>query len=84
MADTIAPAGMHILHRALRYNKPNNLFKTTEVFLLLRFFNKTRTLLLFLGFQYLELQNNYKRTLNSEGSLFIDSGVGHVQFYALF
>ena len=40
-------------------------FKITKESFLLRFFNKTRALLLFLGFQDLELQNDYKHTLNS-------------------
>ena len=45
-ADTIAPAGMHILCILLRYNKPNK----HENHNLLHFYNKTRALVLFLGF----------------------------------
>ena len=51
---------MHILCIALRYNKPKN-FQITKVFFLLCYFNKTRALVLFLGFPYFELQNIYKR-----------------------
>ena len=75
MADTIAPAGMHILCIALRYNKPN---KLTKVSYLLCFFDKTRASVLFLGFQYLELQNIYKHITNSVVSSSIDSGAGLV------
>ena len=54
--DTIVPAGMHILCIALRYIKPNK----SENNYLLRFFNKTKASVLFLGFRYFELQNIYK------------------------
>ena len=41
-------------------------------------YHKTRASVLFLGFQYLQLQNIYKRITNSVVSSFIDSGVGLV------
>ena len=72
MADAIAPASMHILCIALRYNKPNITY-------FLHFFNKTRASVLSLGFRYL-LRNIHKRIQNcikfqySVVSLFIDSG----------
>ena len=46
VAETIAPAGMHILcmHRDIIS------FKITKVSLLSRFFNKTKASVLFLGF----------------------------------
>ena len=57
-AETSVPAGMHIIICiALRYNKP---IKITKVFFLLCYFNKTRALVLFLGFRYFDLQNIYK------------------------
>ena len=53
VADTIVPAGMHILCTALRYNKPN---------IKKAFFFKKLELVLFLGFQYFELRNSYKNS----------------------
>ena len=58
VADAIAPAYMHILCIALRYNKPNKLENYKSI-LFVTLFNKTRALVLFLGFQYFELQNIY-------------------------
>ena len=83
VANAIAPAGMHILCIVMRYNKPNKL----EVSYLLHLFNKTSASVLYLEFQYFELQNIYKRIpspiripiFSSElASSFIDSGVGLV------
>ena len=61
-ADTIAPAGMHILCIAHEIINQTN-FKITKVFFILRYFNKTRASVLFLGFPYLELGNIYKQFL---------------------
>ena len=41
-------------------------------------FNKTRALVLFLGFPYFELRNIYTRITNSVVSSFIDSAAGLV------
>ena len=60
-ADAIAPAGMHILCIALRYNKPNKFSNITKVSFSLRFFNKPKASFLFLGFQYFKIQNIYKQ-----------------------
>ena len=73
---------MHILCIAMRYNKPNKTI--TKAIYLLHFFNKTSASVLFLEFQYFELQNIYKRPIripifSSElASSFIDSGAGLV------
>ena len=48
-ANAIAPASMHILCIALRYNSQTSL-KITKVSYLLRFFNKARASVLSLGF----------------------------------
>ena len=71
VANTIAPAGMHLLCIALRFNKPS----ITKVSY---FFNKNRASVLFLGFQYFELQNINESITNSVVNLFIDNGAGLV------
>ena len=55
VADIIAPAGTHILCIALS-QKNLKITKVSYVFI-----NKTRSSVLFLGFQYFELRNIYKR-----------------------
>ena len=83
MADTIAPAGMHILCIAMRQTS----LKITKAIYLLRFFNKTSASVLFLEFRYFELRNIYKRIpspiripiFSSElASSFMDSRAGLV------
>ena len=70
----------------MRYNKPNKLENHKSIYLL-RLFNKTSALVLFLEFQYFELRNIYKQIPNSVripifsselASSFIDSGAGLV------
>ena len=81
MANAIVPASMHILCIALRYLISQTSLRITKVSYLLRFFNKTRALVLSLGFHYFELRNIYNEFQEfqySVVSLFIDSGVGLV------
>ena len=57
-----APAGLHILCIAVRYNKPNKPEKYPIYYAC--FFNKTRASVLFLGFCYFELKDIYKQIVN--------------------
>ena len=75
---------MHCLCITLRYfNKPNKP-ENNKVSFLLHFFNKTRALILSIGFRYFELQNIYKKFQIAQEfkysvvSFFIDKGVGIV------
>ena len=86
MANTIAPAGVHILCIAMRYDKPNKL-ENHKSNLFITFLDKTSAPVLFLEFRYFELWNIYKRNpspiripiFSSElASSFIDSGAGLV------
>ena len=73
-ANTIPPASMQILCIAIRYNKPSKSENCKSIL----FFNKTRALVLFLGFQYFELQKFQflKEFQNLAVSSFIYSGAG--------
>ena len=77
MANIIAPAGMHILCIALHYiisQTSLNILFITFIYLSHLF----KALVLFLGFQYFELQNIYEQITNSVVRSFIDSGAGLV------
>ena len=74
MANIIKPAAMHLLCIALRYNKPSK--SKNHISILFIMLN----LVLFLEFQYFELQNiflaNHKEFQYSVVSWFVDSGAG--------